>query len=440
MLQKLDDHIINYLLFLKGKKLLIACSGGVDSVVLASLLHRLEYNIGLAHCNFSLRGRESDGDEDFVMDLAEKLDIPFFSETFKTKIYSKEHKLSTQVAARELRYTWFEELLRDFKYDYVLTGHHADDDLETFLINLSRGTGLRGLTGIPVINDKIVRPLLCFGRDEIVKYAKENNLYWREDSSNSGVDYLRNKLRLETIPKYKEAAPGLLQSFQESRKHLEDSQKLVEDYMTLVFNLVISEFSDGYQIDIQKLQELPNTPAIIYELLSPFGFTDFSTLLDLLTAQSGKQVFSSSHRLLKDRNLLLLTENPKKKTKIEEDSEFFISESEKKIEKPIPLEFTSTKKIGDITSSTIYVDKDKIHYPLKLRRWREGDVFQPLGMKGKKKLSKFFKDEKLSLVAKEKIWVLCSGDEIVWIVNYRISDLFKVQITTKEILKIITTI
>jgi tRNA(Ile)-lysidine synthase len=440
LLQKLDNHITNNLPFLKGKKLLIACSGGVDSVALASLLHGLNYTIGLAHCNFSLRGKESDGDEDFVIDLAGKLDIPVFSETFDTKAYAKKHKLSTQVAARELRYRWFEELLVDFKFDYVLTGHHTDDDLETFLINLSRGSGLRGLKGIPEVNNKIVRPLLCFGRDEIVKYAKKSKLYWREDSSNSEVDYLRNKLRIETIPKYKDAAPALLQSFQKSRSHLENSQNLVEDYMVLVSNLVISEFSDGYQINIQKLQELPNTSALIYELLSPFGFTDFSALLDLLTAQSGKQVFSASHRLLKDRNSLLLTEIPKKGAENEEVSELFISENENKIDKPIALEFKSTKKIGDITNSTVYVDKDKIHYPLLLRKWREGDVFQPLGMKGKKKLSKFFKDEKLSLVAKEKIWVLCSGTEIVWIVNYRMSDLFKIQAATKEILKIVTSI
>ena len=174
MLQKLNDHITKNLSFLKGKRLLIACSGGVDSVVLAALLHELKFTIGLAHCNFSLRGKESDGDEDFVIAFAAKLEVPVFTETFDTKSYSKQHKLSTQVAARELRYTWFEELVTDFKFDYVVTGHHSDDDLETFLINLSRGTGLRGLTGIPVINDTIVRPLLCFGREEIVNYAKEN--------------------------------------------------------------------------------------------------------------------------------------------------------------------------------------------------------------------------------------------------------------------------
>ncbi len=227
LLQKLDDHITNNLAFLKGKKLLIACSGGVDSVVLTSLLHGLEYTIGLAHCNFSLRGKESDGDEDFVMDLAGKLEIPVFSETFDTKAYAKEHKLSTQVAARELRYTWFEELLADFKFDYLLTGHHTDDDLETFLINLSRGTGLRGLTGIPVVNNKVVRPLLCFGRGEIVKYAKKSKLYWREDSSNSEVDYLRNKLRIETIPKYKEAAASKFSEEQGApRKFAEPCRRL----------------------------------------------------------------------------------------------------------------------------------------------------------------------------------------------------------------------
>lgn len=432
MIHQLKRHIDLNLPFLEGKKLLIACSGGLDSVVLTHLFKKLNYDIGVAHCNFSLRGIESDGDESFVLDLAETLAIPVFTETFDTKKFAKEHKVSTQMAARDLRYRWFEEIMKDFKYDYLLTAHHADDDLETFLINLSRGTGLRGLTGIPEWNQKVIRPFLPFGRDEILKYAKENNVYWREDSSNSETEYLRNKLRLEVLPSFKKAADGLLGSFQNTRKHLRDSQNLIEDYMALVYNLAISEFSEGYKLDILKLKELPHTEALLFELLAPFGFTDLPTITELLDSQSGKQVFSKTHRLLKDRGVLLLTEIAQN----QELTEIFISENEKKISAPIALEFKSTGKIGNTTDSILYVDKDKIQYPLHLRKWREGDHFQPFGMQGKKKLSKFFKDEKLSLVAKEKIWVLCSADQIIWIVGYRADERFKVTAKTKEILKI----
>jgi tRNA(Ile)-lysidine synthase len=432
VIHQLKRHIDQNLPFLKGKKMLIACSGGLDSVVLAHSFKKLDYDIAVAHCNFSLRGNESDSDESFVLDLAETLSIPVFTETFDTKKFAKEHKVSTQMAARDLRYGWFEEILKDFKYDYLLTAHHADDDLETFLINLSRGTGLRGLTGIPQLNQQVIRPFLPFSKDQILKYAKESNIYWREDSSNSETDYLRNKLRLEVIPPYKKAADGLLESFQITQKHLRDSQNLIEDYMALVHNLAISEFSEGYKLDIWKLKELPHTEALLFELLAPFGFTDLPAINELLDSQSGKQVFSKTHRLLKDRGVLLLTEIAQK----QELTEIFITENEKKISAPVALEFKSTGKIGNTTDFVLYVDKDKIKYPLHLRKWREGDQFQPFGMQGKKKLSKFFKDEKLSLVAKEKIWVLCSADQIIWIVGYRADERFKVTAKTKEILKI----
>jgi tRNA(Ile)-lysidine synthase len=433
LLQKLEKHIDENLSFLKGKKLLIACSGGLDSIVLTDLLYKLKHSIGLAHCNFKLRIEESDQDEAFVEDLADKLSVPFYSQTFETKNYAKKHKLSIQMAARELRYLWFEEIVKDFKYDYLLTAHHADDDLETFFINLSRGTGLKGLTGIPEINNNTVRPLLIFGREEILVYAKRNNLYWREDSSNKKTDYLRNKLRLEVLPEYKKASSDLLKSFQTTRKHLQDAQLLIDDYMMLIYNIAVTQDSEGYHIAISKLEELPNTNALLYELLSPFDFTDLKSVSELLSAQSGKQLYSKTHRLLKNRDELILTE-----IKAESDlNSIIISENEKKIDLPFPIEFNSTKKIGNISSSTIYVDKDKLHYPLSLRKWKEGDVFQPFGMKGKKKLSKFFKDEKLSLVSKEKIWVLCSNDQIIWVVGFRPDDRFKVEDTTKEILQII---
>ena len=432
MLQIFKEHIDTHFSFLKDKKLLVACSGGVDSVVLSFLLKKSRFNIGLAHCNFSLRGKDSDGDETFVIDWADKLSIPVFTETFNTKEFAKDHKLSTQMAARELRYHWFYEILKDFKYDYLATGHHADDDLETFFINLSRGSGLQGLTGIPKINETVIRPLLLFSRSEIVAFAKENKLTWREDSSNASTEYLRNKLRHDVLPEYKNATEGVLQNFQKTQKYLKDSQDLVEDYMALVYNLAVTENFDGYTLHIEKLQELPHTEAVLYQLLHPFGFTDWEVVPELLKAQSGKQVFSTTHRLLKDRNVLLLT----KITSEEQIDEILIKKNIKKIEIPLQIEFIPIDKIGYIDNSVIYVDKDKLHYPLKLRKWRKGDAFQPFGMKGKKKLSKFFKDEKLSLVAKEKIWVLCSDSEIIWIIGHRADERFKVTSKTTDILKI----
>tara|TARA_R110002072_G_scaffold173158_1_gene327685 strand:+ start:8566 stop:9876 length:1311 start_codon:yes stop_codon:yes gene_type:complete len=433
--EEFSTHINKNLSFLKESKLLIACSGGLDSVVLASLCKSLNLDFALAHCNFSLRGKESDGDEEFVMSLAEKYSVPVFTETFDTKKYAKDKKLSTQMAARELRYNWFEEILKDFEYDYLLTAHHADDDLETFLINLSRGSGLRGLTGINTINDKIVRPLLSFNRQTILKRAKETGLYWREDSSNQQTDYLRNNLRLNVIPSYKESVKSLLPNFQKTIANLRASQGLVEDYMALVYNLCIEEVSEGYKINLTKLKELPNTDALLYELLFPFGFTAWDDISELMEAQSGKLVVSGSHRLIKNRNTLILTEIPSEMEK----NEIFISEDKKKIDFPLKLQLTPIDKMGYTDKNTIYVDNDKLTYPLKLRKWREGDIFQPFGMKGKKKLSKFFKDEKLSLVAKEKIWILASLDKIVWIVGYRPDERFKVDTATTNILKITKT-
>lgn len=432
MLDRLKKHIEHQLSFLNDKRLLIACSGGVDSVVLTHLFQELNFDIALAHCNFFLRGSESDEDEKFVKELAKKHSIPFFSETFDTEKYAQENKLSTQMAARELRYDWFDVLLKDFNFDYVLTAHHTDDDLETFLINLSRGTGLRGLTGIQEVNEKIVRPLLSFSREEILHYAKLNELYWREDSSNAKTDYLRNKLRHHVIPQYKEAAKNVLQNFNKTEGNLKGSQALVDDYMALIYNLVMKEVAEGYEINIQKINELPNTQALLYELLHPFGFSAWDDISELLSAQSGKQVFSPTHRLLKDRDVLLLNALPT-------DSyidELYISEGTTEIKTPIDLQFESAERFEITNANTVFMDKESLLYPLILRRWSEGDVFQPFGMKGKKKLSKFFKDEKLSLVAKENAWVLCSDKTISWVVGMRLDERFKVSKKTKNIIRI----
>ena len=432
LLTNFKNHISNTFPALKGKKILIACSGGLDSVVLSRLFKELNYDISLAHCNFSLRGKESDEDEKFVILLADKLSIPIFNKKFNTKAYKIKHKLSTQVAARQLRYQWFEEVCTEHSFDYLATAHHLDDDLETFLINLSRGTGLRGLIGIPLINEKIIRPFLNFPRADILQYAKEKNSPWREDSSNQTSDYLRNKLRIEVIPRLKEVDHNLLNGFHQTQKYLNDSMALVNDYMALIKNLVVDETEDGFEIDVLKLQDLPNTNALLYELLAPFGFTAWDDISDLLTAQSGKQIFSESHRILKNRKSLLLVEN----SFVHNEETYTIKESDTGIDTPINLKIEQVDKTSDYTPSIVYLDLQKLNFPLQLRKWREGDSFYPFGMKGKKKLSKFFKDEKLSLVAKEKTWVLTSGNHIVWIVGMRSDHRFKVENQTKKILKI----
>ena len=432
MLKKLNDHISNNFPFLREKNLLIACSGGIDSVVLTRLLKELNFKISIAHCNFSLRGKESDGDEEFVIKLADKISSPIFTKKFQTKKYASENKISTQMAARDLRYEWFDGLLQKHKFDYLLTAHHLGDDLETFFINLSRGTGLRGLTGIPNVNEKIVRPFLEFSRDEILQFAKDRKIKWREDSSNASTDYLRNKLRLEVLPNYIALNDKVLQNFKQTQKHLNESLLLIEDYMLLIKNLVLNNTEDGIEIDISQLQELPNTKALLYELLSPYGFTTWEDILDLLGAQSGKQIFSSTHQLLKNRNSLLLSEINSNNS----SESIFISSEMKEIINPINLKFEKVSEISETNKEIIFVDFQKIKFPLEIRKWKEGDYFYPFGMNGKKKLSKFFKDEKLSLIAKEKKWVLCSENKIVWVVGMRPSELFKIDSTSTEILKI----
>ena len=430
MLTNFKKHIEENFSFLKGKKSLIACSGGVDSVVLTHLIKNLNLEIALAHCNFSLRGEESDGDEQFVVALAENLDVPIFSETFDTHKYADEQKVSTQMAARTLRYNWFEEILSNFSYDYLLTAHHLDDDLETFFINLSRGTGLNGLTGIPKKNQKVVRPLLNFSREEIVDYAEANKLKWREDSTNQKTDYLRNKLRLEVIPQFKETNENLLKNFKKTQDNLIASQNLIDDYMSLVYKLVISKKSDSYHLNIQKLRELPHTEELLYELLKDFGFTEWNDVSNLLDAQTGKQVLSKTHRLLKNRDELILTEV----VIYPIDEEYLVTEEG--ISAPIKLEIEQSMAIGETEKNTIYLDAEKLNFPLKLRKWRKGDSFKPFGMGGSKKLSKFFKDEKLSATEKEKIWVLVDKNEVVWVVGKRMDDTYKVTQKTEKIIKI----
>ena len=433
MLERFNDHINQHLYFLKERKLLIAISGGIDSVVLTHLCFKSHLNISLAHCNFNLRGKESEEDEEFVLQLAENLNLEVFVQNFETEAYAKENKLSTQTAARALRYNWFEDLASQLQFDYILTAHHADDNLETFLINLTRGTGLDGFVGIPEINGIIVRPLLKFSREDIEAYAKTNKLTWREDSSNASTKYLRNRLRHEIVPKLKEINPQLLQNFEKTLGYLKDSNDIIEDRVEAVSDDVITHVSESaMHFNIEEIQKLNNPKAYLFQLLKDYNFTEWNDLTNLLDAQSGKYVLSNTHRLLKDRDSLILSELNLGETEL-----IYISESESQSETPFgTLHIESTKQINKLSQSTIYVDKDLLKYPLTVRKWQKGDYFYPFGMQGKKKLSKFFKDEKLSLLDKENIWLLCSENDIVWIINQRLDNRFRVSETTKNILKI----
>lgn len=418
--------------YLSESRLLIAVSGGVDSVVLAHLCREAHLDFAIAHCNFNLRGKESDADEDFVKNLGKALSAQVFIQSFDTKKYAEDHKISIQMAARDLRYKWFDELRTNHKYDYILTAHHANDDIETFFINLIRGSGLEGFTGIKAENNNIIRPFLSFSRKEIQDYAIGNNISWKEDSSNSSKKYIRNKIRHDLVPLLEELNPEFLNSFLQTQRYLKQNLNLVEDYISLIYPEAVKKNKFGYELNIAFLQKIPNTKAVLYQLLKSFGFTEWDDVYNLLKAQPGKMVFSASHRLIKDRETLILTE-----VVPETKKHFEISEGEAFVMLPMGrFSFCEVSEIEEKASHCIYVDPEKLEYPLDVRKWQKGDYFYPFGMKGKKKLSDFFKDKKLSLPEKENTWLLCSGEKIVWVIDYRADARFAITPGSRKIIKI----
>ena len=432
MLIKFQNHIATNFPQLKDKKLLLAVSGGVDSMVLLDLFYKLRFDICIVHCNFQLRGKESDADEMLVRKTCQDSYIPYFIESFDTLEFAKENKLSIQLAARKLRYDWFQEII-SLGFDYVLTAHHLDDNVETFLINFTRGTGLEGLTGIPAQNGNIIRPLLPFSREEIENYAQANQIQWREDSSNASDKYFRNKLRHNIVPTLKELNTGFLDSFQNTLHHLQQSESLVNDASKLVFEKVVEEKENQLEIHLKPLLEFQNYKAYLYQWLKNYGFSAWNDIYDLVEAQSGKQVFSETHVLLKDREKLILSER-----KSSNNSEVLIIESiESKVNIPLKLRFCKAVNIFETVSNCIFVDESKIKFPLTIRKWQEGDYFYPSGMNGKKKLSKYFKDEKYSLLDKENQWLLCSEDQIIWVIGKRADDRFINKETTQNSIKIV---
>lgn len=409
---------------------MLAISGGIDSVVLAHLLHGLDIPFLMAHCNFQLRGEESEGDQRFVEALSHQLSAPLAVKRFETKAYGKAHGLNTQLAARVLRYEWFETLRKEKGYDYLLTAHQANDSWETFLINTSRGTGLKGLLGIPAQNGAILRPLLPFSREEIHAFATENHICWREDSSNSSDAYTRNKIRHHLSPILKEVHPLFFKNFEKTQSLLQ----LTYDFLQESISQYRKEcFTMGNPIVflIEKLRTHPHRRFLLHELLSPYGFTDVNALERFLQASTGKYLASDTHRLLSNRGQWLISEIHETPSPA-----FYLQETDQAIDFPIALSWEKVSQAEPSRAEVIYIDKEKIQFPLCLRKRKEGDLFFPYGMGGQKKvLRKYFKDEKYSLYDKENQWLLTdSTDQILWVVGRRADERFRPTPHTKEIL------
>ncbi|MFS4455640.1 tRNA lysidine(34) synthetase TilS [Maribacter sp. 2304DJ31-5] len=433
MLKEFLDHITSDFPELKQSKFLLACSGGVDSMVLTHLCYNGKMDFALAHCNFNLRGAESDNDALFVQNLARQYGLECFTAEFDTLDYVNQNKVSVQMAARTLRYDWFDHLMTKKKINTLVTAHHADDDLETFLINLSRGTGIEGLTGIPDKTERIARPLLQFSRIQIITYARENGLQWREDQSNADTKYLRNKIRSEIVPLLKELHPTFLKNFKKTQSHLQQTSTISEEYFQTLKKPLFFKENEVIKIAVEELKSLVPLEAHLYGLFHTYGFVEPNDLKHLLNAVSGKILVSKTHKLLKDRGFLLLSQSFQNDGFLKT---FLIHEDEKIVGTPIKFRLNNVAVLGEKSNTVIYIDKNTLNYPLKIRKWKKGDYFYPFGMKGKKKLSKFFKDEKVDVFSKEKQWLLCSNEDIVWVIGRRLDNRFKVTQHTKEILRI----
>ncbi len=435
MLAEFLHFVKSQQLFERSEPLLVAVSGGKDSVCLAHLLSLAEYNFSIAHCNFKLRGNESDEDALFVKQFATTLGVNYFEKEFNTTQYAEENKLSIQEAARELRYKWFRELKEQHSFSKILTAHHQDDSVESFFINLFRTSGLAGLTGIAVVSNDIVRPLLFASRLEIEKHITTFKLSYREDSSNLATDYLRNKIRHELIPVVQKldnrSYKGLLQSIE----YLKNDYTLFQYMLHKEASTFVRKAGDKFIVDLTLLKQHPMAGDVLFQLLKPFGFHKNEVVKIVKSEESGKTFYTHQYRAVLNRSELIIAE----KTKNDVITSVFVTQEDSEIYFPINLkveqiesnqvEFTNEKIIA-------FIDADKIKWPLELRKWKTRDSFVPLGMKGRKKVSDFLIDEKISLLEKENTFVLLSDNEIVWLVGYRISDLFKITDKTQNVLKL----
>lgn len=434
-----------------GSPVLIAVSGGVDSIVLAHLAKQYFKNISIAHCNFQLRGEESERDFNFVKSFAHQLAVPFFSVRWDTSLIAKQKNLSIQETARFLRYEWFQEIIErkhtptegkdllSVHPQFLLTAHHADDQIETFFLHLNRGSGLRGLKGILPKNGNIIRPLLNISKKEILEYAEKFSLSFVEDSSNETDKYSRNYFRLNILPQIEERFPLFAQSMLRNIEHLQDAFKLYELKLEELMKDLVEQKNNEIHIPIRKLLKLPANNTILWEIVEQYGFTSaqLKDIESLFEAQSGKYVNSASHQIFKNREWLII--HPLSPATIKNNEGYYIIDDFGEIKFPLGTCLIKEKKFdGDITSDSNIAnfDSNKIQFPLILRKWKEGDYFYPLGLGKKKKIARFLIDQKISKSTKENIWVLEMDQKIIWVIGQRIDDRFKLSPNSKEVLSI----
>ncbi len=439
MLDKIRQFIeTNHLFSLEADPVLVAVSGGLDSVVLLDVLHRLGAQVAVAHCHFGLREEDADADEQFVRKLAKQYDVPYFAEFFQTKAFAEQEGISTQMAARLLRYQWFEQVRQREGLAAVATGHHQRDQAETMLLNLTHGTGLAGLHGIQAKNGHVVRPLLGVGRDDLHDYLVENNLRWREDDSNDSPVYQRNLLRHEVLPVLREINPGLDQTMAATAERVGGAEEIVRRYVADTAAQARRDAPEATYFSIALLQNTAATALVLHELLRPFGFSWAVTkeIVAAFTGLSGKQFDSPTHRLVKDRDQLVIT--PRRLARY---GTFQLAEGQEDLlVDGMRLRATAHAAAGFAiprSRSTAALDADKLKFPLTLRRWQEGDWFMPLGMQGKKHLSNFLIDQKVPLNLKDDVRVLASADgKICWVVGWRVDERFKVSEETARVLAV----
>ena len=434
MLSRFIEYARQERLFGAGSRILVAVSGGVDSMVMAWLFRQSGIEHSIAHCNFSLRGEESDGDEEMVASWAADNSIPFYQKKFDTMGHAASRKISVQMAARELRYEWFGSLLRSEGFDSVAVAHNLNDNVETFLINLMRGTGLNGLTGMKQHAGEVIRPLLFATRAEITAFAEEQKIMYREDSSNSQMKYTRNRIRHTVIPDMEKVNPGVLDAITGTMHHLASSSEIVDRHISRLSQELFRPKGEGAEADIGSLTELTPAEPHIFELFRQYGLSSRQTseMMALLHSDTGKYLCTSTHRLLNDRGKIIITPRS-----TEEPSEYsFNSLDEMRISGPF-----SDLRIEEPTGEPLpashliaSLDFDLVNFPVTVRPWEPGDRFRPLGMRKMKKISDFLIDLKVPVTEKGKVLLLLSAGEVMWVMGYRIDDRYRVTEQTVRIL------